>query len=42
MALSNSEIDQLGDRLSNHFLEDGELEKLDEFRQTYSDIDAQA
>ena len=42
MALSNSEIDQLGDRLRNHCLEDGDLEKLDEFRQTYSDIDAQA
>ena len=39
---SNSEIDQLGDRLRNHCLEDGDLEKLDEFRQTYSDIDAQA
>ena len=40
MALSNSEIDQLGDRLRNNCLEDGDLEKLDEFRQTYSDIDA--
>ena len=42
MALSNSEIDQLGDRLRNHCRGDGDLEKLDEFRQTYSDIDAQA
>ena len=42
MALSNREIDQLGDRLRNHCLEDGDLEKLDEFRQTYSDIDTQA
>ena len=41
MTLSNSEIDQLGDRLRNNCLEDGDLEKLDEFRQTYSDIDAQ-
>ena len=42
MALSNSEIDQLGDRLRNNCLEDGDLKKLDEFRQTYSDIDTQA
>ena len=42
MALSNRKIDQLGDRLRNHCLEDGDLEKLDEFRQTYSDIDTQA
>ena len=42
MTLSNSEIDQLGDRLRNNCLEDGDLEKLDEFRETYSDIDAQA
>ena len=42
MALSNSGIDQLGDRLRNHCLEDDDLEKLDDFRQTYSDIDAQA
>ena len=42
MALSNREIDQLGDRLRSHCLEDGDLEKLDEFRQTYSDIDTQA
>ena len=42
MTLSNSEIDQLGDRLRNNCLENGDLEKLDEFRQTYSDIDAQA
>ena len=42
MALSNSEIDQLGDRLRNSCQKDGDLKKLDEFRQTYSDIDAQA
>ena len=42
MTLSNSEIDQLGDRLRNHCLEGGDLEKLDEFRQTHNDIDAQA
>ena len=42
MALSNSEIDQLGDRLRNNFRADGDLEKLDELRQTYSDIDTQA
>ena len=42
MTLSNSEIDQLGDRLRNHCLEDGDLEKLDEFRQIYIDIDTQA
>ena len=41
MVLSNSEIDQLGDRLRNNCLEDGDLEKLDEFRQTYSNIDEQ-
>ena len=41
MTLSNSEIDQLGDRLRNHCLEDGDLKKLHEFRQTYNDIDAQ-
>ena len=41
MALSNSEIDQLGDRLRNNCREDGDLEKLDKFRQTYSDIDVQ-
>ena len=41
MTLSNSEIDQLGDRLRNNCIEDGDLEKLDKFRQTYSDIDAQ-
>ena len=41
MTLSNSEIDQLGDRLRNNCIEDGDLEKLHEFRQTYSDIDAQ-
>ena len=42
MALSNGEIDQLGDRLRNNCQKDGDLKKLDEFRQTYSDIDAQA
>ena len=42
MTLSNGEIDQLGDRLRNNCLEDGDLKKLDEFRQTYSDIDARA
>ena len=42
MALSNREIDQLGDRLRNNCQEDGDLEKLDEFRQTYSNIDVQA
>ena len=41
MTLSNSEIDQLGDRFRNHCLEDGDLKKLHEFRQTYNDIDAQ-
>ena len=41
MTLSNSEIDQLGDRLRNNCLEDVDLEKLHEFRQTYNDIDAQ-
>ena len=41
VALSNSEIDQLGDRLRNNCLEDGDLKKLHEFRQTYSDIDVQ-
>ena len=41
MTLSNREIDQLGDRLRNNCLEDGDLEKLDDFRQTYSDIDSQ-
>ena len=40
-ALSNSEIDQLGDRLRNNYKEDSDLEKLDEFRQTYSNIDEQ-
>ena len=42
MAFSNREIDQLGDRLRSNCLEDGDLKKLDEFRQTYSDIDTQA
>ena len=42
VAFSNRKIDQLGDRLRNHCLEYGDLEKLDEFRQTYSDIDTQA
>ena len=41
MKLSNSEIDQLGDRLRNYCQEDGDLKKLDDFRQTYSDIDSQ-
>ena len=41
MALSNREINQLGDRLRNHCPKGSDLEKLDEFRQTYSDIDSQ-
>lgn len=41
MTLSNSQITKLGDRLRGDFCE-ADLSMLDEFRQTYSEIDEQA
>lgn len=42
MTLSNSQITKLGDRLRNGDFSEADLTVLDEFRQTYSEIDEQA
>lgn len=42
MTLSNSQITKLGDRLRDHHISDDDLKKLDEFRQTFRDVDEQA
>lgn len=42
MTLSNSQITKLGDRLRNGDFSEADLAMLDEFRQTYSEIDEQA
>ncbi|WP_082281353.1 hypothetical protein [Leptospira kirschneri] len=39
MTLSNSQITKLGDRLRDSNLEEDELKMLDEFRETYSELD---
>jgi len=41
MALSNTQITQLGDRLRSGRISEADLGKLDEFRQTFNDIDEQ-
>lgn len=42
MTLSNSQITKLGDRLRNGDFSEADFTVLDEFRQTYSEIDEQA
>ncbi|MDF1761953.1 MAG: hypothetical protein P1U57_00960 [Oleibacter sp.] len=42
MTLSNSQITKLGDRLRDSELSENDLTMLDEFRQTFSDVDEQA
>lgn len=42
MTLSNTQITKLGDRLRDSELSEDDLNMLDEFRQTFSDIDEQA
>lgn len=42
MALSNSQITKLGERLRDSNLSEGDLALLDEFRQTFSHIDEKA
>lgn len=42
MTISNSQITKLGDRLRSGTLNEDDLNLLDEFRQTFSDVDEQA
>lgn len=42
MTLSNSQVTKLGDRLRSGDFSEADLAMLDEFRQTYSEIDEQA
>jgi len=42
MTLSNSQTTRLGDRLRQGMMEEADLSLLDEFRQTFSDLDEQA
>ena len=42
MALSNSQVTRLGDRLRQGMIEEADLSLLDEFRQTFSHLDEQA
>lgn len=42
MTLSNSQITKLGDKLRQGDINSDNLERLDEFRQTYSEVDEQA
>ena len=42
MTLSNSQIEKLGKRLRDNEITEADLALLDEFRQTYSEIDRQA